>query len=129
MGPVVGGVGKAHSVVPFGAASPKPGLRFRYNDTLRFDRFWSKDDTVINTDSSGLRAIFMVNDRTTERIKLTINEPIDGRQKSQIQEFLDYHRGPGVQHVAFHTDNICESIVRLKDRGWTGFGGGRSTLR
>lgn len=58
----------------------------------------------------------MVND-DNERIKLTINEPIDGSFKSQIQEFIDYHRGPGVQHIAFGTQDICESIIQLKDRG------------
>ena len=88
----------------------------RYIDTLKFKRFWSKDDTVINTDNSGLRAIFIVNDES-EKIKMTVNEPISGTHKSQIQEFLDYHRGPGVQHVAFHTSDISESIIKLKDRG------------
>ena len=85
-------------------------------ETLQFKRFWSKDDTVVNSVHSGLRSIFMVND-DNERIKLTINEPIDGSFKSQIQEFIDYHRGPGVQHIAFGTPDICESIAQLKDRG------------
>lgn len=58
----------------------------------------------------------MVND-DSERIKLTINEPIEGSFKSQIQEFIDFHRGPGVQHIAFGTPDICESIIQLKDRG------------
>ncbi|KAJ6225288.1 hypothetical protein RDWZM_003833 [Blomia tropicalis] len=87
-----------------------------YADTLQFKRFWSNDDTIINSKNSGLRATFMVND-DNEQIKLTINEPIDGSFKSQIQEFIDYHRGPGVQHIAFSTPNICESIIQLKDRG------------
>lgn len=87
-----------------------------YQDTLRFKRFWSKDETVINTENSGLRSVFLVNDES-ERIKLTINEPIQGTRKSQIQEFLDYHNGPGVQHIAFHTDDIVESIKELKKRG------------
>lgn len=87
-----------------------------YMETLKFKRFWSKDDTVVNSEHSGLRSIFMVND-DNECIKLTINEPIDGSFKSQIQEFIDYHRGPGVQHIAFGTQDICESIIQLKDRG------------
>lgn len=87
-----------------------------YNNILNFKRFWSNDDTIINTDHSGLRAIFMIND-DNENVKLTINEPIAGAHKSQIQEFLDYHNGPGVQHVAFSTDDICDSIMQLKSRG------------
>lgn len=87
-----------------------------YQRTLCFDRFWSKDETVINTPNSGLRSVFMINDKN-EDIKLTINEPIQGVHKSQIQEFLDYHRGPGVQHIAFSTDDITDTIAKLKDRG------------
>lgn len=87
-----------------------------YSETLLFKRFWSKDDTIINSGHSGLKSIFMIND-DNEKVKLTINEPIHGSHKSQIQEFLDYHQGPGVQHVAFNTENIEESIIQLKDRG------------
>ena len=85
-------------------------------DALQFNRFWSKDDTVVNSEHSGLRSIFMVNDQS-ERIKLTINEPIQGSFKSQIQEFIDFHRGPGVQHIAFDTPDIVQSIIQLRDRG------------
>ncbi|UXI22652.1 hypothetical protein NH340_JMT08595 [Sarcoptes scabiei] len=92
------------------------GVAEWYRNTLNFERFWSNDDTIINTDNSGLRAVFMINDQN-ETIKLTINEPISGSHKSQIQEFLDYHQGPGVQHMAFYTDDICESIINLRDRG------------
>lgn len=91
-----------------------------YNQMLNFKRFWSNDDTIINTDSSGLRAIFMING-DDETVKLTINEPISGSHKSQIQEFLDYHQGPGVQHIAFHTDDICESVMQLENRGTSHF--------
>ena len=52
-----------------------------------------------------------------ERIKMPINEPAQGKRKSQIQEFVDYYGGAGVQHVAFNTTNIITAIRNLKSRG------------
>lgn len=53
----------------------------------------------------------------SRRVKLPINEPSPGRGKSQIQEYLDAYRGPGVQHIAFATDDICRAVAALQDRG------------
>jgi 4-hydroxyphenylpyruvate dioxygenase len=57
----------------------------------------------------------MTNDNET--IKMPINESGLGSKKSQIQEFLDYNDGPGVQHIAFHTSDICDTVAKLKNRG------------
>jgi 4-hydroxyphenylpyruvate dioxygenase len=52
-----------------------------------------------------------------ERIKLPINEPAQGKMKSQIDEYLDFYRGPGVQHLALATDDIIETVSTLQARG------------
>jgi len=50
-------------------------------------------------------------------VKFPINEPADGKKKSQIEEYLDFYKGPGVQHLALATDNILETVAELKKRG------------
>jgi 4-hydroxyphenylpyruvate dioxygenase len=52
-----------------------------------------------------------------DRIKFPINEPAKGRKKSQIDEYLEFYRGPGVQHLAIATNNIVETVRALRDRG------------
>jgi 4-hydroxyphenylpyruvate dioxygenase len=52
-----------------------------------------------------------------ERIKFPINEPAEGKKKSQIEEYIDFYRGAGVQHVAMATDNIMDTVTKLRDRG------------
>jgi len=51
------------------------------------------------------------------RIKFPINEPADGKRKSQIEEYLDFYEGPGVQHIAVATDNIIDTVTQLQQRG------------
>jgi 4-hydroxyphenylpyruvate dioxygenase len=51
------------------------------------------------------------------RIKFPINEPAEGKKKSQIEEYLDFYGGPGIQHIAVATDNIVETVSALKSRG------------
>jgi 4-hydroxyphenylpyruvate dioxygenase len=51
------------------------------------------------------------------RIKFPINEPAEGRKKSQIEEYLDFYGGPGVQHIALGTGNIIDTVTRLRDQG------------
>lgn len=53
----------------------------------------------------------------TGKIKFPINEPAEGRRKSQIQEYLDYYGGPGVQHIAISTGDIIETVTELRRRG------------
>ncbi|KAM9440595.1 4-hydroxyphenylpyruvate dioxygenase [Clarias gariepinus] len=86
-----------------------------YQKCLMFHRFWSIDDKQIHTQYSSLRSIVVAN--YEETIKMPINEPAPGRKKSQIQEYVDYNGGPGVQHIALNTSNIIETIVNLKARG------------
>jgi len=86
-----------------------------YEKCLDFHRFWSVDDTQVHTQYSALRSIVMCDfDRV---VKMPMNEPAKGLKKSQIQEYIDYHGGPGVQHVALLTDNIIEAVTKLHGRG------------
>ena len=73
------------------------------------------DDEQIHTEYSALRSIVMAD--WDEIIKMPINEPAKGKKKSQIQEFVDYYGGAGVQHVAFNTTDIIAAVKNLKDRG------------
>ncbi|KAM3602168.1 uncharacterized protein V6R79_025593 [Siganus canaliculatus] len=86
-----------------------------YQNCLLFHRFWSIDDKQIHTDYSSLRSIVVTN--YEETIKMPINEPAPGKRISQIQEYVDYNGGPGVQHIALNTSNIIEAIVNLRARG------------
>jgi 4-hydroxyphenylpyruvate dioxygenase len=86
-----------------------------YVKCLMFHRFWSVDDSQIHTEYSALRSIVVTN--YEETIKMPINEPAPGKKKSQIQEYVDYYGGGGVQHIALNTDNIIEAITNLKKRG------------
>jgi 4-hydroxyphenylpyruvate dioxygenase len=86
-----------------------------YRDVLGFSQLISFDDKDISTEYSALMSKVMANGNS--RIKFPINEPARGRKKSQIDEYLDFYRGPGVQHIAVTTDNIIETVTRLRDRG------------
>lgn len=84
----------------------------RYEENLLFHRFWSIDDDLMHTEYSALRSIVVTNHQET--IKMPINEPADGKRKSQIQEYCDYNDGPGVQHIALNTDNIIEAVSMVQ---------------
>uniref|UniRef100_A0A8C7YMC1 4-hydroxyphenylpyruvate dioxygenase n=1 Tax=Oryzias sinensis TaxID=183150 RepID=A0A8C7YMC1_9TELE len=86
-----------------------------YQKTLLFHRFWSVDDKQLQTEFSALRSIVVAN--YEETVKMPINEPAMGKRKSQIQEYVDYYGGPGVQHIAMNTSDIITSVRNLKDRG------------
>lgn len=86
-----------------------------YRDKLGFHRFWSVDDSQIHSEYSSLRSIVMADESL--RIKMPINEPAGGLRKSQIQEFVDFYAGPGVQHIALNTPNCVDSVEKLKSRG------------
>ncbi|XP_070806896.1 4-hydroxyphenylpyruvate dioxygenase [Pituophis catenifer annectens] len=86
-----------------------------YQKNLQFHRFWSVDDKQLHTEYSALRSVVMAN--YEETIRMPINEPAMGKKKSQIQEYVDYYGGPGVQHIALNTSDIITSITNLKDRG------------
>jgi 4-hydroxyphenylpyruvate dioxygenase len=86
-----------------------------YRRVLGFERFISFDDKDISTEFSALMSVVMADD--AQAIKFPINEPAPGRRKSQIDEYLEYYRGPGVQHVALQVTDICETVSRLRRNG------------
>jgi 4-hydroxyphenylpyruvate dioxygenase len=86
-----------------------------YEDVMGFENFLSFDDKQIHTEYSALMSKVMSNGNG--RIKFPINEPAEGKKKSQIEEYLDFYEGSGVQHIAVATDNIIETVSQLKARG------------
>lgn len=88
-----------------------------YEKVLNWHRFWSIDDDKMHTEYSALRSIVVADFH--ERVKMPLNEPAagKGRRKSQIQEFVDYYGGPGVQHLALRTANIVQAVDALRARG------------
>lgn len=86
-----------------------------YQNILGFTQFISFDDKDISTEYSALMSKVMANG--TGRIKFPINEPAGGKKKSQIQEYLDFYNGPGVQHLALLTRDIVATVQDLKSRG------------
>ncbi|KAF7669001.1 hypothetical protein LDENG_00262250 [Lucifuga dentata] len=86
-----------------------------YQRNLLFHRFWSVDDKQLQTEFSALRSIVVAN--YEETVKMPINEPAIGKRKSQIQEYVEYYGGPGVQHIAMNTSDIITAIRNLKERG------------
>jgi 4-hydroxyphenylpyruvate dioxygenase len=86
-----------------------------YDRVLGFKRYISFDDKDISTEYSALMSIVMSDN--SYAIKFPLNEPAGGRRKSQIQEYLDYYRGPGVQHVALLTNDIAHTITTLRGNG------------
>jgi 4-hydroxyphenylpyruvate dioxygenase len=86
-----------------------------YERVMGFKNLVSFDDEDISTEYSSLMSKVMANGN--ERIKFPINEPAQGKKKSQIDEYLDFYGGPGVQHLALATDDIIETVSALRDRG------------
>lgn len=114
-------------------AAQKPGLQFIdhcvgnvgwgemdswgdfYARVFGFSQLVSFDDKDISTEYTALRSKVMTDPR--HRVKFPINEPAQGKKKSQIEEYLDFYRGAGVQHMAIRTENIAETIRALKANG------------
>ncbi len=86
-----------------------------YEDVMGFVNFLSFDDKQIHTEYSALMSKVMSNGNG--RIKFPINEPAEGKKRSQIEEYLDFYGGPGVQHIAIATDDIIKTVSELKARG------------
>src|SRR5579875_1326675 len=86
-----------------------------YERVLGFTQLIHFDDRAISTEYSALMSKVMQNG--SGRIKLPINEPAPGKKKSQIQEYLEFYYGPGVQHLALLTDDILSTVRELKGRG------------
>ncbi len=86
-----------------------------YMNVMGFRLYQHFDDKDITTEYSALMSKVMANGN--DRIKFPINEPAQGKRKSQIEEYLEYYRSPGVQHIAMATDNIIETVGKLTARG------------
>jgi 4-hydroxyphenylpyruvate dioxygenase len=86
-----------------------------YEDVMGFVNFLSFDDKQIHTEYSALMSKVMSNGNG--RIKFPINEPAKGKKKSQIEEYIDYYEGAGVQHIAVATDDIIATVTELRARG------------
>jgi 4-hydroxyphenylpyruvate dioxygenase len=115
------------------AGAKKPGLQFIdhcvgnvgwgemdswgdfYARVFGFSQLVSFDDKDISTEYTALRSKVMTDSR--HRVKFPINEPAQGKKKSQIEEYLDFYRGAGVQHMAIRTDDIAATIAALRANG------------
>jgi 4-hydroxyphenylpyruvate dioxygenase len=86
-----------------------------YARTMGFCNLVTFDDKDISTNFTALMSKVMSNGNG--RIKFPINEPAEGLKKSQIEEYLDFYDGAGVQHMALATDDIIDTVVKLKARG------------
>lgn len=86
-----------------------------YERCLSFHRFWSVDDSQISTEFSALNSIVMASPNNV--VKMPINEPAPGKKKSQIEEYVDFYSGAGVQHIALRTDDIISAVSNLRARG------------
>ncbi|MCJ1366404.1 hypothetical protein MMC16_005532 [Acarospora aff. strigata] len=86
-----------------------------YEECLGFHRFWSVDDKDICSEFSALRSVVMAS--PNEVVKMPINEPAPGKKKSQIEEYVDFYNGPGVQHIALRTTDMISAVTNLRQRG------------
>ncbi len=86
-----------------------------YEDIMGFGLYQHFDDNDISTEYSALMSKVMANGNGY--VKFPINEPAEGKRKSQIEEYLDFYGGPGVQHIALATNNILETVARMQQQG------------
>src|SRR5579884_2948501 len=86
-----------------------------YAGVMGFRLFKHFDDKDISTEYSALMSKVMSNGN--ERVKFPLNEPAAGKRKSQIEEYLEFYHGPGVQHIALATDDIIDTVSKLRQQG------------
>ncbi|MBK8711764.1 MAG: 4-hydroxyphenylpyruvate dioxygenase [Niastella sp.] len=103
-----------HCVGNVGWNQMNPWVKF-YEDVMGFKNILSFDDNDISTEYSALMSKVMSNGNGY--VKFPINEPAEGKKKSQVEEYLEFYNGEGVQHVALATNNIIETVTTLKNRG------------
>ncbi len=116
-GPAEKGVGLAavdHMVANVGWGEMEQWVAF-YRDVMGFSQLKHFDDNDISTDFTALMSKVMQNGNG--KIKLPINEPARGIRKSQVEEYLDFYRSPGIQHIALSTGNILKTVEALRQRG------------
>jgi 4-hydroxyphenylpyruvate dioxygenase len=103
-----------HCVGNVGWNQMNPWVKY-YEDVLGFKNILSFDDKDISTEYSALMSKVMSNGNGY--VKFPINEPAEGKKRSQVEEYLDFYEGEGVQHIAVATNNIIETVTDLKSRG------------
>jgi 4-hydroxyphenylpyruvate dioxygenase len=86
-----------------------------YEESMGFKQWQHFDDADISTEYSALMSKVMANGNGY--VKFPINEPAEGRRKSQIEEYLDFYGGPGAQHLALATDNILDTVAKMQAQG------------
>lgn len=103
-----------HCVGNVGWNQMNPWVNF-YEEVMGFKNILTFDDNDISTEYSALMSKVMSNGNGF--VKFPINEPAEGKKKSQVEEYLDYYNGEGCQHVALATNNIVETVTDLQNRG------------
>ncbi len=103
-----------HMVANVGWNEMDPWVEF-YNKVMGFTQLASFDDKDISTEYTALMSKVMQNGNG--RVKLPINEPAPGVRKSQVEEYLDFYGGPGIQHLALTTNDILHTVEELRKRG------------
>jgi 4-hydroxyphenylpyruvate dioxygenase len=103
-----------HCVGNVGWNQMNPWVKF-YEDVMGFKNILTFDDNDISTEYSALMSKVMSNGNGY--VKFPINEPAEGKKKSQVEEYLDFYNGEGVQHVAIATNDIVETVTKLQSRG------------
>ena len=103
-----------HCVGNVGWNQMNPWVKF-YEDVMGFRNILSFDDNDISTEYSALMSKVMSNGKGY--VKFPINEPAEGKKKSQVEEYLEFYNGEGVQHVAVATADIVKTVTQLRDRG------------
>lgn len=103
-----------HMVANVGWNEMEPWVEF-YRQVMGFTQLASFDDKDISTEYTALMSKVMQNGNG--RVKLPINEPAPGTRKSQVEEYLDFYGGPGIQHLALTTGDILHTVEELRKRG------------
>jgi 4-hydroxyphenylpyruvate dioxygenase len=103
-----------HCVGNVGWNQMNPWVKF-YEDVMGFRNILTFDDKDISTEYSALMSKVMSNGNGF--VKFPINEPAEGKKKSQVEEYLEFYNGEGVQHIAMATNNILETVTKLHKRG------------
>jgi 4-hydroxyphenylpyruvate dioxygenase len=103
-----------HCVGNVGWNQMNPWVKF-YEDVMGFRNILTFDDKDISTEYSALMSKVMSNGNGF--VKFPINEPAEGKKKSQVEEYLEFYDGEGVQHIAMATNNIIETVAALEQRG------------
>lgn len=103
-----------HCVGNVGWNQMNPWVKF-YEEVMGFKNILTFDDKDISTEYSALMSKVMSNGNGY--VKFPINEPAEGKKKSQVEEYLDFYNGEGVQHIAIATNDIVETVTELRSRG------------